>query len=153
MIRLFLVIAIALVYTGYHFSTQQESEAALPGSEHVIVLKQPSAADARIQQAFDQHENGVQVQSRGLVAKVLPDDEQGARHQRFILKLNNDMTLLVAHNIDLAPRISGLKVGDEVDFYGVYEWGHKGGVIHWTHHDPQGRHTGGWLRHNERVYQ
>lgn len=152
MMRLLLIIAIALFYTVYHFS-QQGTAVTLPVGDHVIALEQPSAADARIKQAFEQHEGGLQVQSRGLVAKVLPDDEKGARHQRFILKLNNDMTLLVAHNIDLAPRIPDIKMGDEVDFYGVYEWGHKGGVIHWTHHDPQGRHTGGWLRHNGRVYQ
>jgi hypothetical protein len=29
----------------------------------------------------------------------------------------------------------------------------QGGVIHWTHNDPQGRHTAGWLEHNGRRYQ
>ena len=67
--------------------------------------------------------------------------------------MSNGQTLLVAHNIDLAPRIEGLRTGDTVEFYGEYEWNPKGGVIHWTHHAPNNDHVGGWLRHAGRTYQ
>ncbi|MEB5557946.1 DUF3465 domain-containing protein, partial [Vibrio cholerae] len=99
------------------------------------------ANDAVLQQAYQSQQSDLQVQGFGQVAKVLPDDNDGSIHQKFILKLNSGQTLLVAHNIDLAPRIPNLKVGDSVEFYGEYEWNKKGGVLHWTHKDPQNRHA------------
>ncbi|HGP4935534.1 TPA: DUF3465 domain-containing protein, partial [Vibrio cholerae O1] len=103
------------------------------------------ANDSVLQQAYKSQQSDLQVQGFGKVVKVLPDDNDGSKHQKFILKLNSGQTLLVAHNIDLAPRIPNLKVGDSVEFYGEYEWNKKGGVLHWTHKDPQNRHAHGWL--------
>ncbi|ABQ19422.1 TPA: DUF3465 domain-containing protein [Vibrio cholerae] len=111
------------------------------------------ANDAVLQQAYQSQQSDLQVQGFGQVVKVLPDDNDGSKHQKFILKLNSGQTLLVAHNIDLAPRIPNLKVGDSVEFYGEYEWNKKGGVLHWTHKDPQNRHAHGWLKHNGQVYE
>ncbi|EGR2457903.1 DUF3465 domain-containing protein, partial [Vibrio cholerae] len=93
------------------------------------------ANDSVLQQAYKSQQSDLQVQGFGKVVKVLPDDNDGSKHQKFILKLNSGQTLLVAHNIDLAPRIPNLKVGDSVEFYGEYEWNKKGGVLHWTHKD------------------
>jgi hypothetical protein len=102
--------------------------------------------DKSIASAFQNHQSGVQVTGEGVVLKVLPDDTDGSRHQRFILKLSSGQSILIAHNIDLAPRIPALKVGEQVAFHGVYEWSAEGGVVHWTHDDPSGRHTAGWVR-------
>ncbi|WP_445777301.1 DUF3465 domain-containing protein [Shewanella sp.] len=112
-----------------------------------------SASNSALQNAIDNQQSNVQVAGAGEVIKVLGDDLKGSRHQRFIVKIASGGTLLVAHNIDLAPRINGLNVGDIVEFYGVYEFNNKGGVIHWTHHDPRGQHIGGWLKHNGSTYQ
>ncbi|GHW44848.1 putative lipoprotein [Vibrio cholerae] len=111
------------------------------------------ANEAVLQQAYQSQQSDLQVQGFGQVVKVLPDDNDGSRHQKFILKLNSGQTLLVAHNIDLASRIPNLKIGDSVEFYGEYEWNKKGGVLHWTHKDPQNRHAHGWLKHNGQVYE
>lgn len=108
---------------------------------------------ARIQQAFERQQRKVQVQSSGRVKAILKDDLDGSRHQKFILSITPDLTVLVAHNIDLAPRIAALKVGDMVEFYGEYEYSEQGGVIHWTHHDPQHRHIDGWLKHDGKVFK
>jgi hypothetical protein len=112
-----------------------------------------SVDDGAITRALEGRASGIQLQGQGAVIKVLPDDNNGSRHQRFILKLRSGQTLLIAHNIDLAPRIGSLRVGDSVVFNGEYEWNSKGGVVHWTHHDPNGRHAAGWLKHDSRVYQ
>ena len=109
--------------------------------------------DSVLQQAYNNRQSDLQVQGEGVVITILSDDLEGSRHQRFILRLSSGQKLLVAHNIDLAPRISGLNREDKVAFYGEYEWNAKGGVIHWTHHDPSGRHVGGWLRHGGKTYK
>jgi hypothetical protein len=109
--------------------------------------------DAALAQAFRSQQSNLQVEGVGVVIKLLPDDNRGSRHQRFLLRLNSGQTLLIAHNIDLAAKIDTLRVGDNVAFYGEYEWSHKGGTLHWTHHDPAGRHVAGWLKHGDRVYQ
>ena len=111
------------------------------------------ANDNVLKQAYENQRSDIQVRGKGKVSRILPDDNQGSRHQKFILRLRNQQTILIAHNIDLAPRIAKLNVGDTVSFYGEYEWNKRGGVIHWTHHDPQGRHADGWLKHNGRTYR
>lgn len=111
------------------------------------------ANDQVLKQAYQSQQSDVQVRGSGIVIRVLRDDNVGSRHQKFILKLESRQTLLVAHNIDLASRVANLNVGDRIEFNGEYEWNSKGGVLHWTHHDPQGRHEGGWLKHNGRTYQ
>lgn len=118
-----------------------------PGTQEV------SNAAGALARAYETRASNLQVEGEGKVTRVLPDDNDGSRHQRFILELASGQTLLVAHNIDLAPRIPSLTVGDTVAFFGEYEWNERGGVIHWTHHDPQGRHAGGWLRHEGKIYQ
>lgn len=106
-----------------------------------------------LQQAYQNHQSDLQIQGSGRVIKTLPDDTKGTRHQRFIVKLTSGQTLLFAHNIDLAPKIRGLKKGDTIAFNGEYEWSEQGGVIHWTHKDPNRRHVDGWLEHNGQRYE
>jgi len=149
--KLLLIAAVAVaLYLGYGQTNQARQPA--PPPENQTSLTQAAGSDA-IQAAFNDQQSGVQVQGEGVVSTVLADDNDGSRHQRFILKLRSGQTVLVAHNIDLAPRIAALASGDTVAFNGVYEWNAKGGVIHWTHHDPSGRHTAGWLRHAGKTYQ
>jgi len=109
--------------------------------------------DASLAAAFRDHSHDLQVQGSGVVERVLADDTEGGRHQRFILRLASGQTLLVAHDIDVAPRVEGLKAGDTIAFDGVYEWNAEGGTIHWTHRDPAGSHAPGWLRHDGTTYQ
>jgi Protein of unknown function (DUF3465) len=112
-----------------------------------------SESNQRLARAFDQHERNLQVEGTGTVTRLLSDDNDGARHQRFVVQLQTGQTILIAHNIDLAPRIISLEVGDDVEFFGEYEWNPQGGVVHWTHRDPNRHHTAGWVKHEGRVYQ
>ncbi len=144
---LVLAAAVAAVLLWQRYQEPGEP-AANPGA-----ATESTPSGGEIDAAFDSRQSGVQVAGAGTVSRVLADDNDGSRHQRFILTLDSGRTLLVSHNIDLAPRIDALRDGDTVSFNGVYEWNDRGGVVHWTHHDPQGEHEPGWLRHGGRVYQ
>lgn len=109
-------------------------------------------SNAAIEQAFKAKKSDVQVSGQGVVIKLLKDDNKGSRHQKFLVKINAQQTLLFAHNIDLAPRVP-LQADDEISFYGEYVYNPKGGVMHWTHHAPLGDHAAGWVMHNGRKYQ
>ena len=116
----------------------------------------PSAAEpsaGSVAAAFRSHARAAVVEGSGRVAKLLADDRQGSRHQRFLLRVDGGPTVLVAHNIDLAERVAPLQVGDVVRFRGEYVWNAKGGILHWTHIDPDRRHEAGWIEAGGRRFQ
>ena len=131
---------VAAIFGWNHFNSVDGETASLDGVNQVV------SVDANWR-------SGQQVRGSGEVVRVLSDDTDGSRHQRFIVRLGSGRTLLIAHNIDLAPRVVSIRVGDKISFNGVYEWNDKGGVIHWTHLDPQNRHQGGWIEHRGKRYQ
>lgn len=110
-------------------------------------------SDRVLQEAFDRQHSDLQIEGQGRISRILSDDLEGSRHQRFIVRLQSGQTVLIAHNIDLAPKIASIREGDEVRFFGEYEWNPQGGVIHWTHKDPDGQHVDGWIEHRGQRYQ
>ncbi len=147
-----ILFVVAALFLGYIYLGNQHD--ATP--KQVSGMAQSQSAnqtDVAIAHAYANQISHLQVSGQAVVIKLLPDDNDGSRHQRFIVKLANGQTLLVAHNIDLAGRVSGMSEGDTIMFNGQYEWNAKGGVLHWTHHDPNGSHVAGWLKHNGQTYQ
>jgi hypothetical protein len=110
-------------------------------------------SDYLLAQAFADKRSDVMVEGSGQVIKLLKDDNEGSRHQKLLIRLKSGQTILIAHNIDLAPRVDRVQQGDDIDFKGEYEYNPQGGVIHWTHHDPQGQHEDGWLKYQGKTYQ
>ncbi len=97
-------------------------------------------------------DDGEWITCKGDVVRLLHDDHDGSRHQRFIIDRGRRDTLLIAHNIDIAERVP-VGMGDRVEVSGMYEWNDLGGLIHWTHHDPHGEEPGGYIRLRSRIYQ
>ena len=154
--NLILVVIILLLaaYLSFDFKEKQNTRITSSTTQTSVSDTNISVDDQnKIMQAYQQQRSNIQVQAQGKVKAILPDDNHGSRHQKMILQLEDGLTVLIAHNIDLAPKIEGLKKGDKVEFYGEYEYSPKGGVIHWTHHDPQGKHIDGWLKYQGRMYQ
>ena len=155
--RTFILLLIVFAAAIYSYTTQKQS---VPPSEQSIAQEAPQssppvgfAKKEGIEGAFASQQSNIQVQASGVVDKILSDDNEGSRHQRFIVKLASGHTVLIAHNIDLASRVSPLSVGDQIEFSGEYEWNNKGGVVHWTHRDPGGKHSAGWIKHAGQTYQ
>ena len=98
---------------------------------------------------WTKNDDGSWVEVSGRVVRLLRDDNDGARHQRFIIDSGGGATLLIAHNLDVAKRVP-LGLGDRVRVRGMYEWNDLGGLVHWTHHDPHCIEDGGYvLFHNK----
>ena len=109
--------------------------------------------NSAIARAFSQRDSDVPVSGSGTVSRVLADDNDGSRHQRILVRLPAGQTVLLVHNIDIAPRVSAVRVGDEIQFEGEYVWNERGGLVHWTHHDPAGRHKTGSITYAGRTYR
>lgn len=149
------IILLIAAYFGLNLSGHKQNQSpssTIPAAQPNETTLSNNGADT-IKAAYEQRKSNVQVQGSGRVKAILREDNEGSRHQKFILVLKNGLSILVAHNIDLAPKIPDLKKGDVVEFYGEYEYNPKGGVLHWTHRDPQNRHESGWLKHDGQIYQ
>ncbi len=146
--KLIAIIAIVgLAWAGYNWRNRLDH--ATPS----VSVEAHSADDRTLARAISDHKSNVAVHGYGVVRRLLPDDTSGIRHQRFIIQLDSGPTLLVAHNLDRARRVDALRVGDRIEFKGEYEWNPQGGVVHWTHRDPAGRHRSGWLKCNGSTFQ
>ncbi len=132
------------------------SATAVKKQETALSLKPLKGSENQTLTAFEAYQakkSDVFIEDQGTVAKLLPDDNKGARHQKFLVKIATGQTLLFAHNIDLAPRIENIAIGDPLIFRGEYVYNPKGGVIHWTHHDPKNHIAGGWIKHQNQEYR
>jgi hypothetical protein len=101
------------------------------------------SGDAALLDAARRQARNVPIEISAVVTKLLKDDTEGLRHQRFLIRAAG-LSILVAHNIDIAARVP-VQVGDTVRIRGEYVWNAKGGVLHWTHHDPRGKHPTGFV--------
>lgn len=153
------IIAVAVIifqYIDQNWSDDNETNFTELVSEHggssINASNAPIESNNQIETLYANKQSDTVVEINGEVIKLLADDNQGSRHQKFIMELPSGHTLLVSHNIDLAPKINSLRENDTVKIKGEYEWSERGGVIHWTHHDPAGRHEDGWIEHQGKRY-
>jgi uncharacterized protein DUF3465 len=113
----------------------------------------PQPDNAAIVKDFQQHRSSVEVTADATVIRLLPDRSSSTGiHERFIIKLTSaDLTLEVEHNISVGMR-APVMAGDHVIVHGEYIWNEQGGLVHFTHHDPAGRHEGGFIQDDGKTY-
>jgi hypothetical protein len=112
-----------------------------------------AADNAAVKAAFDRHAEKVELTASGAIDRLLSDqDGPSGPHERFIVRLPDvGMTVLVEHNLSIAPRVPVI-VGETVVVHGEYVWNAQGGLLHFTHHDPARSHEGGYILYGGRRY-
>jgi hypothetical protein len=148
--HIFLLIILSLLIACKQ--NHAESVNANNNTANLTAAVQTQEQNASVVQAFQNKKSNIFVEGVGTVKKLLPDDNKGSRHQKFLVAISAEQTLLFAHNIDLAPAVP-LSVSDTIQFRGEYVYNPKGGVMHWTHRDPEGSQKAGWIKHNGKTYQ
>lgn len=138
-------------------TTQRPAPEPAPQSPPAITPAEPThsaspSGNALVAKLFATRRSNVEVEIDGTVAKTLADDRQGSPHQRFLVRVPGGPTVLVAHNIDIAPR-APVRQDRPIRLRGEYVWNAKGGIVHWTHHDPVGRHANGWIEVDGHRYE
>jgi hypothetical protein len=113
-----------------------------------------SADNAAVCGAFASARSHVEVVAGGTVTRIFGTQPGvSSPHEGFLMRLNSncDVTIRVEANVDFTGEFP-LKTGDAVVVKGEYEYYSRGGVIHWTHRDPRGRHEGGYIQTAGRIY-
>jgi hypothetical protein len=101
--------------------------------------------------------SNVEVTAEGSIASILGNSGgPSGTHEGFLLHLRgasgHGLTVRVEDNVDLTGQVP-LSEGEDVEVRGEYVYDANGGVIHYTHRDPSGRHAAGFIRAGDTLYQ
>jgi hypothetical protein len=108
--------------------------------------------DAAVVSDFQNHRSQLEVTADGTVIRLFADRASNSgTHEQFIIRLRGEeLTVEIEHNITIGARVP-VALGDQVIVHGEYIWNAEGGLIHFTHHDPQGTHEGGYIIDNGKT--
>jgi hypothetical protein len=117
-------------------SPSSPSPTSAPTQAPSSTQSQTPAFTRTVRDLYNAKRSDAWVETTGRVEKLLPDDtdtrDNSDKHQKFLLLVPGDITVLVAHNISTAPRVP-VRQGDTITLRGEYEYTDKGGTIHFTH--------------------
>lgn len=83
------------------------------------------------------------------VVRVLGEREgRSGMHEGFVIRAGGQ-TFRVEDNVSIARTIP-LRTGETISLLGQLECDDD--VIHWTHHDPSGRHVSGYIKAGGTLY-
>jgi uncharacterized protein DUF3465 len=106
-------------------------------------------------QTFGAGRSHIEVVADGVVTRVLGTQPGvSSPHEGFLMRLQSGCNLVV--RVEANESFTGvipLNAGERVTVKGEYEYYPLGGVIHWTHRDPRGRHPDGYVIAGSTRYQ
>ncbi len=136
---------LTLLWGGFGCSVQGEQASQAETQQTQQIQQTRNSADQEVLNAQAKGLTKVHVTFSAVVYKLLPDDIKGIPHQRFLLRLSNNTTVLIAHNTNLGAYLN-IKPGDIVDVSGEYIWNQKGGLVHYTHPSTSTFREGGFIK-------
>jgi hypothetical protein len=115
------------------------------------------AGNGVVYDAWRAGRSNVEVTAEGSIASILGNSGgPSGTHEGFLLHLRgasgHGLTVRVEDNVDLTGQVP-LSEGEDVEVRGEYVYDANGGVIHYTHRDPSGRHAAGFIRAGDTLYQ
>lgn len=114
-----------------------------------------SPNDQAVCAAYSAGRSHVEVALDGTVTRLLGTAPgRVSPHEGFLMRLASgcDLIVRVEANTDFTGAIP-LALGQRVSVKGEYEYYPRGGVVHWTHRDPRGRHEGGYIETAGHLYE
>jgi len=109
-----------------------------------------SGTVARLKEVMNSRANRPQVLVTGVITKIQQEDHSGLPHQKYSLKVDSNIELLIVSNLDFG-RVP-LSVGKTVSVCGEFKKLGNTGMVHWTHFDPHGPHADGFTVVDGRLY-
>ncbi|WP_019614774.1 DUF3465 domain-containing protein [Psychromonas ossibalaenae] len=134
------------------FSNESDELNALYNDDDVQMDKLIQGVD-HIEFLYKQQRGGQQVHSVGRIIKILKNQDKPFAAQQILLRLSSGRKLIIKHNIEAGQAVPDLKIGESLEFYGVYRWNYKGGLIIGTHLLADESKKSGWLKFNDLTYQ
>lgn len=136
---------LSITFLSIFFSSCGTSGEVRGEEETQSIAQSSQVGDQEVIDAQNKGLSKVHVTFSATVYKLLPDDTKGIPHQRFLLRLSNNTTVLIAHNTNLGTYLN-IKPGDVVDVSGEYIWNKKGGLVHYTHPATSTFRQGGFIK-------
>lgn len=93
----------------------------------------------------------------GVITEKLPDDNDGLKHELFMLKLTSSKysgkVIKIAHDITYAPYVP-VVVGDPIEIKGDFlPDATPVMVLHWTHKSDNPKHASGYIKYKGKTYE
>jgi hypothetical protein len=108
--------------------------------------------DADLVRAVTDQKRLSYIQAAGLtVDTLMPDDTQGAKHQKFFVKTSRGQRVLLVYQLDCGHERVPVKVGDKVGVGGEFIYD-RGALVHWLHSSSRKTRPDGYIEHNHLRY-
>jgi hypothetical protein len=150
---LFFALSLALLNRLNQLQVSQDPRHQLPFPDAMHGGLRFSSNSTLFTRAWQQRLSGVQLSMEGKISRVFSAGETDAGQQKFVLQLAQGQSVTVIHDATLGAAIEGLAVGETIEVSGEYHWTADGGIMRWTHRNPEDNRQAGWVNYKGRLYR